>query len=88
MRKFAPFIAGSIALALAAYGDTDDTTGVQTETNEPAPVVTATETTVIDRDANRDSVTVNRNGLQVDVDSGGTSIRADIGDDPSVTVRD
>jgi len=91
MKKLALLLAGSTAMALAACGDADDTTIVKTETVEPAPTVTATErtsTTVIERDADRDSVTVGRDGVQVDVDSNGTSIRADIDDDPSVTVRD
>lgn len=88
MKKLAPLFVGSIAMALAACGEADDTMIVETETTEPAPAVTATETTFIERDADRDSVTVDRDGVQVDVDSDGTSIRADIGEDPSVTIRD
>jgi hypothetical protein len=91
MKRIAFLFAGAAGLALAACGDADDaaddTAMVETET-VPAPVVTETTTVVEDLDGDGDSVTLDRNGVRADINDGDTSIEADIGEDPSVTVRD
>ena len=94
MKTIAFLFAGVAALALSACGDADDaaddTTVVETETVAPAPAVT--ETVVVETDgtdaSGDDSVSVSADGLEVNVRDGDTSIRADIDEDPSVTIRD
>ena len=92
MTRVALLFAGSAALALAACGDTDDaadeTTIIETETTEPAPVVTETTTVIEDRTDGDDSVTISEDGVQADVDDGDTEVTVDVDEDPSVRVRD
>jgi hypothetical protein len=92
MKKFTILFAGAAALALSACGDSDegaDETAV-VETN-PAPTVTETavvETDATDQTAGDDSVSVGEDGVDVNVNDGDTEVKADIDDDPGVTVRD
>jgi hypothetical protein len=91
MKTLAFLFTGAAALALSACGDADDaaddTTVVETETTVPPAV---DQTTVIETDGDRDDdrVTVNEDGVEVEVDDGDTEVEARIDEDPSVTVRD
>ena len=88
MKKF-PLLTGAAALALAACGDADDAADDTTivENEAPAPAVTETAVVGVPTEGD-DSVTVGEDGVEVDVDDGDTRIKADIDEDPGVTVRD
>jgi hypothetical protein len=92
MKIFTALLTGAAALALAACGDADDAADDTTIVENEAPAPAVTETAVVgvpteDTDGD-DSVTVNEDGVEVDVDDGDTRIEADIDEDPGVTVRD
>ena len=88
MKKLAFLFAGAAALALTACGDAADdeadTAVVETETTVPAPVVT--ETTVVEGAGDTvdgdDSVTVDEEGVEVDIDENGAEVEADIDTNP------
>ena len=92
MKKFPILFAGAAALALSACGDSDEGAD-ETTVVEAAPAPAVTETAVVETDATDDtagddSVTVNKDGVDVDVNDGDTQVKADLDEDPGVTVRD
>lgn len=90
MKTFAILFTGAAALALSACGNADDTAADApdvTVVEDGEPVPTVTETTVIDGNADTDRVSVDANGVNVDVKDGNTRVKA--GEDgASVSVTD
>ena len=87
MKKFTLALAAATAtLALAACGDdtvTEETTIV--EAGEPAD---AADTVIVEEEpATGDSISVSEDGVSADISDGGTSVSADLGDDPSISVE-
>ena len=87
MKKIAIALAVPAMFALGACAEEaaeeSETTIVETE--EPAP--TMTETTVVDPQAESDSLTVDEDGVSADINDGDTSVEADLDEDPSATVN-
>jgi ABC-type Fe3+-hydroxamate transport system substrate-binding protein len=96
-------LAGAASLALVACGDSGEettTTTEETTVTEAAPMPTETVTTqgpatqaTVDTDGDGDidgddSVTISEDGVQANINDGGTSVTADIDETPGVTVRD
>jgi hypothetical protein len=81
--------AGASLLGLAACNDADDAAedGDTTIVEESAPPVTETTTVVTDAPGGGDSVTVDKKGVTANINDGDTSVTADVGKDPSVTVK-
>ena len=69
--------------------------GMSSDARAMAPAPTVTETTVIREsdgrstaDATGDRVTIGPDGVSADIGDGDTRVRADVDEDPSVTVTD
>jgi ABC-type glycerol-3-phosphate transport system substrate-binding protein len=79
MKTLATLLTGAAALALSACGSADDKAAdapdvTVVEDGEPVPVVT--ETTVVRDSAEGDRVSVDANGVNVDVKDGNTRVKA------------
>lgn len=92
MKRTASLACLAAALSLGACAD-NDAAEEETAATEAVAVPAASETTVVrevDGDADRsagDRVSVDADGVRADVRDGDTRVRADVGEDPSLTVE-
>lgn len=91
MKTLAILFTGAAALALSACGSPEDSAAADapdvTVVEDGEPVPTVTETAAVEEGSGVDSVSVDANGVNVDIKDGDTQVKA--GDDgASVTVSD
>ncbi len=86
--------AGTALLSVAACSEANapeaDETAMDTDVPVAAPTATATATTTAAPDLDADpgnNVSVSEEGMSVDLNSGDTSISADVDESPSATVK-
>ena len=92
MRRTLALAGLAAALSLGACAENeaaDETAADETTVTETVAVPAATETTVVreGETVDGDRVSIGEDGVEADVNDGDTRVRADVDDDPSLTVE-